>query len=273
MGGHPGGRDRYGYWFPLALLGFLLLGLLGLDSASGVAGFGWFAYAPRSGVHMVSGEQYPVGPVTRYSDLVVFDPEPYPRRDWMWMVVVVAAFVATVGWYGWRARRNEGASIGLFLRLAVGGGLAVAIGYLLAEWTARARNPVDLVVSVGLPLLLLGLVAGLWAYFRLGPGRSWTVVISGASLAVGAGTLLGWQAPGLVEPVLIAAGLLVLARYERSILLTIVAVASFVAMAAFPIGPLGTLIPAMLLLAGAIAALARRNHPAAPTPAPGGDRG
>ena len=46
MGARAAVGGRPGYWFPLVLLGFGLLGLLGWHSVRPDQGFGWFAYAP-----------------------------------------------------------------------------------------------------------------------------------------------------------------------------------------------------------------------------------
>jgi hypothetical protein len=77
--------------------------------------------------------------------------------------------------------------------------------------------------------------------------------------------VLGAWSPGLLDPVIIAGGLLILARYERSRLLAVVAVAVLVAMVVFPVGMLSTLIPAVMMLAAAIVALVRQSG--APEPA------
>ncbi|HEV2781384.1 MAG TPA: hypothetical protein VGX25_18535 [Actinophytocola sp.] len=266
MRGRPAEGNRNGYWFPLALLGFLLLGGLGLDSVRTARDFGWFAYRP-SGTYLISAEQYGAGVDSlsvRYFDYpaMAFDLWQYPSRDWPWQVIVIATFVVTVAWYGWRARRTGGASARPFVALAAGGGVAIAAAYVIAAWAAAVPKPSELVTSVALPLALLGGVAGAWAYFRLGPGRRAAAVISVVCLLVGAATLLGSQLPPLVDPVIITVGLLGLAWWERSVLLALVAVAVLAAMAAFPVGTLSALVPAMLLLVGAIAALVLRGRPA-----------
>ena len=89
-------------------------------------------------------------------------------------------------------------------------------------------------------------------------------MISAGCLLIGTGTVLGAWAPGLLEPVIITAGLLALARFERSKLLAIVAVLVLAAMAVFPVSPLGMLIPAMVTLAAAIVTLLRQSGEAEP---------
>ncbi|MFC4852671.1 hypothetical protein [Actinophytocola glycyrrhizae] len=61
------------------------------------------------------------------------------------------------------------------------------------------------------------------------------------------------------EPVLIAAGLLAMARYERSRLLVVVAGVVATVLVAVPEGTMSTLIPAVIVLAAAFAALHTRS--------------
>jgi hypothetical protein len=248
--------DRAGYWFPLVLLGFGLLAMLGWDSED----FGWFAYAPSSdGGTYLGTEQY----VARNSVVLVrFEQGRYPPRDWPWPVLVTTTFVATVAWYGWRARRSADVSTLRYVALALGGGIAVLVGYAAAGIADVAEDPAGFVSSVGLPLLALGGVAGAWALSRHGPGRRVAALVSVGCLVVGLGTVLGTWSPGLYDPVVIAAGLFALARLERSRLLVVVAATALVAMVAFPTGTLSMLLPAAVALAGAIAALAYQGRAA-----------
>jgi hypothetical protein len=185
-------------------------------------------------------------------------------RDWPWAVLVTTTLVATAAWYGWRARR-AGGSVRGHVALAVGGGIVVPTGYVVVGMADTTTDPAKLVTSVGLPLIGLGVLAMAWAYFRLGPGRKAAALISAACLVVGLGTVLGAWSPGLVDPVIIAGGLLALARFEHSRLLAAVAVAVLLVMAVFPVGTLSTLIPAVILLAAAIVAVVRQSG--APEPA------
>jgi hypothetical protein len=141
----------------------------------------------------------------------------------------------------------------------------VPAGYVVVGMADTTTDPVKLVTSVGLPLIGLGVLATAWAYFRLGPWRRAAALISAACLVVGVGTVLGAWSPGLLDPVIIAGGLLILSWYERSRLLAVVAVAVLVAMMVFPVGMLSTLIPAVMILAAAIVALVRQSG--APEPA------
>jgi hypothetical protein len=255
---------RRGYWFPLVLLGFGLLVLLGwhsvrtsqdLDSLaytqlpSGLASGGYGGYvAPGNGVGMA----------------FVIDTSPsglpgFPLHDWGWTVLVTVTLVATVAWYGWRARRAGGASVGAYVAVAVGGAVAVQVGYVAAAVAGTAAEPAGLITSVGLPLVGLGVLAVAWAR-RLAPKRrALAAAIGVVCVVVGLATMLGVWLPGLFFPVIIAGGLLALARFERSRLVALAAGAILVAMLVFPLGTLSTLIPAAIMLAAGIVALVRQG--------------
>jgi hypothetical protein len=179
-------------------------------------------------------------------------------RGWSWLVLVTATLIATVAWYGRRARR-AGGSVRMHVALAVGGGITVPAGYIAIAVADANSDPADLVTSVGLPLIGLGVLAAAWAHFRLGPGLRVAALIGVVCLVVGVSTVIGTWSPGMLDPVIIAGGLLALARFERSRLLAVVAVAVLVTMAVFPFGTLTMLIPAAMLLATAIVVLVRQS--------------
>jgi hypothetical protein len=260
MGDNAGGRA--GYWFPLALLGFGLLAMLGWESVPTGQDFGWFAYAPLSDGMYFGPDFYEsdtsVVVEQNSVSLTRFEPGPYLMRDFPWSVLVTATLVATMAWYGWRARR-AGEPVGTYVMLAVGGGLAVLLAYVATGMATVTADPSGMVTSVGLPLLGLGAMTGAWAYLRLGPWRRAAGMISAAALLIGTGTVLGAWSPGLLEPVIITAGLLALARFERSRLLAIVAVLVLAAMVVFPAGTLSMLAPAMVVLAAVIVVLVRQG--------------
>jgi hypothetical protein len=264
MGDKVVAGGRPGYWFPLVLLGFGLLGLLGWDSVRRGSDFGWLAYTP-----LPSYTGYGVSEDALVSAYVTIDMPSglgrFPVQDSAWAVLVTVALVASAAWYGWRARRATGASGRAQLAVAAGGGIAVAVGYVAAGVAGTVDEPAKLITSVGLPLAGLGALAVAWAYFRLGSGRRVAVAVIGAGcLVVAFATMLGAWAPGLFLPVVIAGGLLALARFERSRLLAVAAVAVLAAMVVFPAGTLSMLIPAALMLAAAIVALARQVGAGAP---------
>jgi hypothetical protein len=259
MGDKVVAGGRPGFWFPLVLLGFGLLGLLGLlgwDSVRAGQDFGWFAYTPLSPEPGYATQNSIM--VSAYVT-VGLPPGPgrLPLQDESWVVLVIVALVATVAWYG----RRAGGSFLPYAAVAVGGGIAVVAGYVAAGMAGTADEPAALITSVGLPLAGLGGLA--CAYGRPAPLLRLVVLVFGAGcLLVGLATMLGAWSPGLFLPVAIAAGLLALARYERSRLLALVAVTALVTMALIPAGPLSLLIPAAVMLAGGVVALARPVAPA-----------
>lgn len=268
MGERAVSGGRYGYWFPLVLLGFGLLGLLAWDSVAARADLGWFAYAPLS--PETGHDVDTIDTIGTIAQMSAYREEPLSSglagsrlRDWTWAVLVTVTLVGTVAWYARRARR-AGGSVRTHVALAVSGAIAVPACYAVAGAADVMADPAELVRSVGLPLLLLGALLGAAAYFRVGPWRRTAATIGVVCLVAGVGTVLGAWLPGLLAPVLIAAGLLAIARYERSRLLAVVAGTVFVALVVFPDGTLSTLIPAVVVLAAAIVTLVRRNGATAP---------
>jgi len=245
---------RHAYWFPLTLLGFGLLALLGWDSVRTTEDFGWFAYAPEPSYDNV---QQLTGVAGSHNSAVPLLAT-HPDLSWRWLVLITMCLVGTIAWYA----RQAGGSVRGHVAPAVGATAAIWLFHLVAGLADATAGFGELVPSAGLPLLVLGVLAG--AYHRLGTRRRAAAVISVVCLGGGVAVVLGAWAPGLLDPVLIACGLLALAWYERS---RLVAVVSFVVLAALvlvPDGTLRTLVPAVVLLVAAIAALVRRGAPAAP---------
>lgn len=249
MGGRAAGR--YGYWFPLVLLGFGLLVLLGWDSVRTVEDFGWFAYAPLPPEPQIqqnlTGLEMSASYNTATPLLATTD------QDWTWTVLITVVLVGTIAWYG----RRGGGSVRTHVAVAVGASAAIWFLHLVAGIADATAGLGESVPSVGLPLIGLGVLAG--AYFLLGTRRRVAAVVGVASLGAGVAVVLGAQAPGLLDPVLIACGLLVLAWYERSRLVVVVAGLVLTALVVVPDGTLRTLVPAMVVLAAAIVALVRRD--------------
>lgn len=256
MGERAASGERYGYWFPLALLGFGLLGLLGWDSVRPPEDIGWFAYAPLSSEtgDAVEGEAQ----LSAYYNTALPPGLVGPLRDWPWTVLITVTLVGAVAWYAWDARR-AGRSVRMHVALAVGGAIAVPACYVIAAVAEDITDPVGLIPSVGLPLLVLGGLAGAWAYRLRGAWRATVAAVSVMSLVAGVGTVVGAWSPGLLDAVLITTGVGVLAWYERSRLLVVVACAVLAALVLSPEGTLSMLVPAVIVLAAAIAALARRT--------------
>lgn len=245
---------RYGYWFPLVLLGFGLLGLLAWDSLPPREDVSWFAYAP-----LPTDTGYVVDSTVQTTALRSVELSSglagFPLRDWPWAVLVTVTLVGTLAWYA----RRAGRSVRTHVALAVGGAIAVPACYFVAAAADAMADPAAMVRSVGLPLLGLGALLGAWAYFRRGPWRRAAAVIGVVCLVAGVGTVLGAWSPGLLDPVFITAGLLAIAWYERSRLLAVVAGVVLVALVVFPDGTFSTLVPAVIVLATAVVALVRRT--------------
>lgn len=268
MGDHVGDKGRPNYWFPLVLLGFGLLALLGWESMSTAwEDDGWFTYAVFADDQYFGVEQHLTSiaaPQEVYGVSGTWASTLYPMRDFPWAVLLTGTVVATVAWYGWRARR-AGRSARTFVIAAVGGGIAVVVAYVATGMASAVPDPAGTVTSVGLPLVGLGALAGAWAYLRPGRWRRATAMTSAICLLVGAGTVLGAWAPGLLEPVIITGGLLALARFERSRLLAVVALLILAAMLVFPPGSTPSmLVPAMVVLAAAIVILVRQGGTSEP---------
>ncbi|MEU0468549.1 hypothetical protein ABZ215_31495 [Amycolatopsis sp. NPDC006131] len=118
---------------------------------------------------------------------------------------------------------------------------------------AKVTDAQFLTTALGAPLAVLGAVAGVWAGFRLGPGRR---VATGACLVCL--TLAAYLFGGSVEavdPVTAALGLGVLAWYTRSKISAVAAVAVLTTGIVFNGGTLGLLVPGAFALAAALAVL------------------
>jgi hypothetical protein len=247
MGGRTENERGYGYWFPLVLLGFGLLGKLAWDVVR--PDLPDIANAP--------GARNSVAVLTVGAD---YGPSPFDVgasiRDWL-LPLVAVVLVGTMAWYGVRAR-----AVRRHLAVAVGGVVMVLACQVVAGIADAVPEKGELVRSVGLPLVVLGLLTG--AYYRFESRRRVVGVVSVVCLALGVSALLGAEAPGLFAPVVVMCGLLVLARYEGSRVVVVLAVVVPVALLAFPYGFLGTVVPAMIVLAGAVVALVRRSGQPAP---------
>jgi hypothetical protein len=252
-----GARGRYGFWFPLALLGFLSLGGIVLTSQQ----------APLRGLatseqFLTGGGMYGVGfsSSTQYTGLLSSVKFMTARSElpWeYWIVGSVVAFLATVIWYAWKSGRE------VAFAFAGVGGLIAVVGFLAVIQIVVAQP--GLTLTVGGSLVALGLCAAAWVYFNLGRGGRIVKAISAVTLATGGSALLVNVVPVVTDEWIVVSGLLVLAWLERSLFLVAVAVAFFVVAWAFLPGVTGLVLMAAVLFFGAIAALLLRRAGAVAT--------
>lgn len=236
------------------MLGFLLLGVAAWATRTS---YGWFAYAPyrRTGNF---GFAYSEPLLSPDHALFVLNSTP-------WQPVIAVAFLVTVAWYAIRARR---AGTPFSTRRVVGivvAGLAVLVLGVLVAAMGYSSGGSRLAVAFALPLVMIGVCAAVWAYFRLGPGRKVALVVCLVSLPLAAYALAAALNPSWVDPVTAALGLTVLAWLTRSVLLGVIVAVFLLAALAFPVSTLALLVPGAVLLAGAIAVLVTaRRAPGAP---------
>ncbi|PRX46500.1 hypothetical protein B0I33_10777 [Prauserella shujinwangii] len=249
---------QHEYWFPLAVFGFLLLGGAATAATTPEEEFGWFAYAPidapRRSVSVLRAV-----PFSEYERL-----EAVRLTDsWPGLSLLLAALLATVAWYAWRARRAGTPFPARRLALGTAGAVAATVaGWLVLAVLADTVEHTEVVLVAGPPLLLLAAVLGACAYF--GRGR-WRRVAGVAGVVVLVVTVLAAVLPVLADQLLIpaaAAALLVLARWERSALLAVIAGLFLAAAVLAPGGPARLLLPAAVLLGWAIGVLLLRGRAA-----------
>lgn len=213
-----GTRGRPGFWFPLALLGFLALG-----SAAFAQGE-WWVDARRTSF---PDDGYPVA-TTLYGvemsqsaerQLHVLSPGAmYGTTGWSststpeyWLFGMTLVLLASIAWYAHGSGR-----VRAFV-LATVCGVVTIVAFPCMMWIVE-KTP-DLAPTIAGSLLAIGLCAAAWVYFQLGRGKSVLTVISMVTLAVGATGLLATWTSYRADQLLVASGLLVLAWWERSLLL------------------------------------------------------
>ncbi|WP_431903238.1 hypothetical protein [Amycolatopsis thermoflava] len=225
--------DRRSAWFPLALLGFLLLGAVAWDLTEQSA---WSAYAPIGNDPLVQ---------TLYG-YAPYQPEPGWEWGAPWQVVVALAFLGALGWFTVRREVPP-------LRAAVVLLAGAAVILLSAGVTALAKvtDAQFLATALGTPLAVLGAMAGVWA--GLGPGRR-VATRAGLVCLTLAAYLFGASVDS-ADPVTAALGLGVLAWDTRSKAPAVAAVAVLTTAIAFSGSTLGLLVPGALVLAAALAVL------------------
>ncbi|MFI6028392.1 hypothetical protein [Amycolatopsis magusensis] len=249
----PISAGRRDYWVPLVLTAAVLLAGLFVPEPD----FGWFAYAPiaEDGLDQSVAHLYAYAPAD--SAIALRIPQPFDAFGW-WPVGALAAFLLTAAWYLFRFRAGNRPSPWRIGLLVVGGSAAIL---LLSSFGAASWSLIDesgFVNAFVLPLGALGLCGVAWAYFGTGRGRRVAGWLGGVLLGLVVSMLVAMILPGLDDLLVFAAGLLVLAWLERSVLLAAVTVLTVVASIDLAPTPPG-LLPALVLLAGAIAALATRR--------------
>ncbi|CAM3396731.1 Integral membrane protein [Kibdelosporangium persicum] len=213
-----GTRGRFGFWFPLMLLGFLTLG-----SAAFAQG-GWWVDARYTSF---PGNDYPVTTtlygleMSRAAERQLHTLSPgavYAATVWSftsnpeyWIVGVTLVFLAAIAWYAHGSGR-----VRAFALATVCGSVAI-VAFPCMMWIID-ETP-DLAPTIAGSLLAIGLCAAAWVYFQLGRGRSALTAISVVTLAVGVTGLLATWTSYRAEELLVTGGLLVLAWWERSLLL------------------------------------------------------
>lgn len=176
-----------------------------------------------------------------------------------WPYVIAFVFVATVVWYAVRSRPIRFRWFGGVL---IGGLLALVVALVIGGEMTSHGDGRELLGTVCLLFAVLGAGAAAWVYFRLGRGRRPATVIALFFLPLAAYGGVVSVVPVPENPLLAGMGLLALAWIERSVLLASVTVVFLLAAVLFTIGTTALLIPAAVVLAGAIAALAAYRPPA-----------
>ncbi|MDT7724659.1 MAG: hypothetical protein QOI21_1235 [Actinomycetota bacterium] len=250
---------RPAFWFPLALLGFVLIGLA-LVSPGNAGGPFPLLNPAGSGYRMEQELHAYAVAVTRVStdNFHVLE----QHTDY-WSYLVALVFVATVAWYAVRAATPR--PWRKLITVTVGGLLALPVAEVVADGMASHGDGREMLGTVMSLFALLGAGGAAWAYFRLGTGRGAAIVIAlmFCPLAV-----YGWLVsllPQTAEALVPGLGLLALAWFERSRLLASVTAAFLLVVVVFTSGSAALLVPAAVMLAGALAALLTHRPPSADT--------
>jgi hypothetical protein len=178
-----------------------------------------------------------------------------------WPYLVGAIFVASVAWYAVRAEKPRPWRRPAAITFC--GLIAIPIAGIVADGMRSDGDGRELLGTVMSLFALLGASGAAWAYFRLGPGRGAAIIIA---VMFGPLAVYAWLValvPSAAEVLLPGLALLALAWLERSVLLAWVTVAFVLAAAVFTTGSAALLVPAAVVLAGALAALLTHRPPSA----------
>ncbi|HEV8561492.1 MAG TPA: hypothetical protein VGR06_34665 [Actinophytocola sp.] len=213
-------RDRRASAFPLLLFGVLILAAplcyvpmepVELDFTSGV----WYM------------DQIPEGPFPAFFGIGPFVAVKYPGLiGWYWFLVIVVGFVATAWWYRRRALRIGVETDTRAYLVSAGAALAgFLLGVPLLKELVPARNTLYSTPSTNLPILFgSAAVAAVVLFWATRRDRADILraagLLLGLLLATVAFAALGvYLIYGFSALLIVAAGLLVLAWLERSVLL------------------------------------------------------
>ncbi|MEU3274177.1 hypothetical protein ABZ639_25335 [Saccharomonospora sp. NPDC006951] len=256
--------DRYDFWFPLALLGFVLLGLAATVSTA-TRDFGWFAYAPAGGS---LEPRAATGGGIALAELRAVNVDAGTPFAGTWTVIagLISIFLVVVAWYVARARRQGAPLRPLRISVVVLAGSAeIGLGYVVLRELGDALDKSPFAAALALPLLLLAGCAGAGAYFLRGVWRRVVLAIGGVLLLVLATAVLAPHTEDGPMLLVLASGLLTMAWLHRSVLLVSLTVLFLASGATASIAePEHFVLPAGVLLAGAIAALVLRGRQEAP---------
>ncbi|TKG66695.1 hypothetical protein [Prauserella endophytica] len=250
--------ERYDYWFPLALLGF---GLLGAITVRPAAGFGWFAYQPGNERRYLTSVSY-----AEPADVEAgFHVARWSTDGWQVHVAIAGLFLATVGWYAARARKaGTPWPTTRIVAVAAGGALAVEGAYLGLTHVPKVLTDGASAAALSLPLALLGLVSLAGAYFLRGTWRRVTGVLAVVLLGVAVGAVVLPSADEAAAVIVLSAALFLLAWLHRSVLLGgVAALFLLTGGAGSAADPAALVVPAAVSLLGAMVALVLRARPSA----------
>ncbi|RZQ63206.1 hypothetical protein [Amycolatopsis suaedae] len=267
----PVSGTRHDYWFPLALLGFLLLGTL---LAVPAADHGWFAYVPQNrGEPMLNpGALYSVAVFTEFDQLPDFarygpgDPLSWNVPGWA-ATGLALVLVASLAWYA-VGRRRAGEAVRPGRLVAVLAACVPAIVLVALGGSVSGSLTGAVLVNGVLPLTGLALVTAAATYFSAGTARrvaGWCCLVA---VVLVVGLTLSVLSTSESVVLLPAGALAVLAWFERSVLLALIAPAFATAAVALD-GRFAVVAAAAVLLAGALAALVTRGPAASGLPAGG----
>ncbi|SMD06108.1 hypothetical protein [Kibdelosporangium aridum] len=245
-------RGRLGFWFPLALLGFLTLG-----NAAFIQD-GWRLDTTFFPSDTSTATLYGLEMSRAYEQRLLSVGSQVGPSGWLstpnleyWIFGTAFVFLAVIAWYAHGSGR-----VRPFALAAVCGVVAV-VAFSCMMWIAE-RAP-EAAPTVAGSLLAIGLCAAAWVYFQLGRGKSVLTAISVVTVAVGATGLLATWTSCRADQLLLVSVLAVLAWWERSLLVAALAAVLLVIGALSLSTVVQIVLVAGLLFVCAFVTLARRG--------------